>query len=135
MDDNVPVLSMFMEDEFGKPVLADVRDEVYDTIQSYWINIHDNGGEVHGWTNTGLQRKEDFQDTMERKFPWLKLCEGCWKSKQLWINYFGKSKKGPLNKSSPVPDNKSTKSDEPKEKTPIEISSDDSDPPANVKRR
>ena len=88
MDANRPILSMFMEDQFGTPVPADVRDEVYNTVQSYWIDVCSEGEEVHGWTTTGLRRKEDFQDMMERKFPWLKLCGGRWKSKQLWINYF-----------------------------------------------
>ena len=135
LDANAPILSMFMEDRFGELVLANVRDEVHNAIQSYWIDIRSDGEEVHCWTSTGLWRKEDFQDMMERKFPWLKPCSGHWRSKQLWINYFRKLKKAPSNKLFPILDNKSTKSDEPKEKTQIEISSDDSNPPANIKHR
>jgi hypothetical protein len=132
LDLNAPILSLFMEDQAGNPISEEVRADVYDTIQSYWIDVRDDGEQVRLWKETGLRRKEDFLAKMERKFPWLKLCEGHWKTKQLWINYFGKWKKTPPNKPSPVPDNKSS---QPKEKTPIEISSDDGVAPANTKRR
>lgn len=137
-DSNPPILSMFMEDEFGDPISDGVKEEVYDTLQSYWIDVHDSGEPVRGWSETGLRRKDHFQVSMERKFPWLKLCEGHWKVKQLWINYFGKWKRSPSNKPSPTPDETTAGSgnkpiQQPK-KTPIDISSDLGDALANLKR-
>ena len=134
-DANSPVLSLFMEDQFGNPIPDEVKERVSDTLHSYWIDVHNSGEPVRPWSETGLRRKDDFQVTMERKFPWLKLCEGHWKAKQLWINYFDKGKwKSPSNKPSPVPGNKPAKPNEPKERTPIEISSDAGDAPASSKR-
>ena len=129
-----PVLSIFMEDQSGKAVSEEVKDEVLDTLQSYWINVHDSRETVCSWTDTGLVRKDNFLATMERKFPWLKLCEGCWKTKQLWINYFGKWK-SQSTKASPGPTNKPGQHQEPKAGTLINISSDISDAPASSKCR
>ena len=139
-DSYPPILSMFMEDEFGNPISDGVKEEVYDALQSYWIDLHDSGEPVRGWSETGLRRKDDFQVSMERKFPWLKLCEGHWKAKQLWINYFGKWKRSPSNKSSPTPDGKTAGSgnkptQQLKERTPIEISSDASAPASSKRDR
>lgn len=137
-DINAPIFSIFMEDEFGVLVSDEVKDEVLDTLQSYWIDVHDSGELICNWKETGFRRKEDFLATMERKFPWLRLCEGHWKTKQLWINYFGRWKRSPSNKQSPVPgDSRDTKKkDSPpheRQETPIDISSDVSNGLASLK--
>ena len=131
-DVNAPVLSMFLEDQFGKLVSEEVKDEVLDALQSYWIDVHNTGEKIRGWSETGLLRKDDFQTTMERKFPLLRLCEGHWKVRQLWTNYTGKWKRSSPSKRSP---GDSSDTQNKRQETPIEISSDDSDPPANIKRR
>jgi hypothetical protein len=86
-DPNLSILSLFVEDEFDKPVLDKVLDkvkeEVHMVLYSYWVN---NTGEVLTcYKDLSFKRKEDFQKTIEGKYPWLRLCEGHWKVWQLWI--------------------------------------------------
>ena len=119
-----PVLSLFMEDGFGRPISDEVKEEVRGDIFGYWNDMHDNGKILKNYTDLGFKRREDFRKTMEGKFPWLRLCEGHWKVKQLWINYFSSWKKTHL---PPSPDSKnpSPGPSNIKGKTPIDISSDD----------
>ena len=86
---NMLVLTMFLEDQFGKLVSEEVKDEVLNTLQSYWIDVHSTREQIHGWSETGLLRKEDYQMMIKHKFPLLRLCKGHWKVRQLWTNYIG----------------------------------------------
>ena len=83
-----PVLSLFMEDEFGQPVSDDVKKEVRGDIAGYWTDVHNSDEDLGNWKEIGFKRREDFRKTMEGKYNWLRLCEGHWKTKQLWVNYF-----------------------------------------------
>ena len=98
-----PILSLFMEDEFGQPVSDEVKEEVRGDLFGYWNDLYDTGKKLTNYKDLGLKRREDFRKTMESKFPWLCLCEGHWKVKQLWINYFSSWKKTRL---PPTPDTK-----------------------------
>lgn len=91
-----PILSLFMEDEFGKPISDGVKDEIRGDLVGYWNDIHESGETVKNYTDLGFKRREDFRKTMEAKYPWLRLCDGHWKAKQLWINYFTTWKKNHL---------------------------------------
>ena len=121
---NSPVLSLFMEDGFGQPILDEVKEEVRRDLFGYWNNMHNDGKILKNYMDLGFKRREDFHKTMEGKFPWLHLCKGHWKVKQLWINYFSSWKKTHLPPSldsknpSPGPSNI-------KGKTLIDISLDD----------
>lgn len=121
-----PILSLFLENEFGKPLSDEVKEEVRGDIFGYWNDAYDAGEVLKNYKDLGLRRKEDFRKTMEGKFPWLRLCEGHWKAKQLWINYFSSWKKTRL---PPTPDTKSppTSPGNLQGKTPIELSSDDNE--------
>ena len=123
-----PILSLFMEDEFGQPVSDEVKEEVRGDLFGYWNDIYDVGEKLTNYKELGLKRREDFRKTMEGKFPWLRLCEGHWKAKQLWINYFSPWKKTRL---PPTPDTKkpSPSPNNLRGKTPIELSSDDNEKP------
>jgi hypothetical protein len=125
-DPNSSILSLFMEDEFGKPVSDEVKEEVRGDLYGYWadvLNDVNNTGEVlTRYKDLGFKRKEDFRKTMEGKYPWLRLCEGHWKVRQLWINHFSSWKK--IHMLAPPP---STNPADPNSVTPIEVSSDEGD--------
>ena len=151
-DPNLPILSLFMEDEFGNPVSDEVKEEVRGDLYGYWtdvLNDIDNTGEVlTRYKDLGFKRKEDFRKTMEGKYPWLRLCEGHWKVRQLWINHFSSWKRvhmpAPPPPTNPADPNGVTPielssdegdSDDREPMTPIEISSDGDDSPTGSKRR
>ncbi|KAF9784528.1 hypothetical protein BJ322DRAFT_1109247 [Thelephora terrestris] len=87
-----PVLTLFFEDEFGVPVLADVKEEVQGDLTTYWVDMLQNSKLPMHYSGLGLNRQEDFRKTMEEKYPWLRLCEGHWKVRQIWVNYYRKSR-------------------------------------------
>ncbi|KAF9780809.1 hypothetical protein BJ322DRAFT_1023530 [Thelephora terrestris] len=87
-----PVLTLFFEDEFGVPVSADVKEEVQGDLTAYWVDMLQDGKLPVHYSGLGLNRREDFRKTMEEKYPWLRLCEGHWKVRQIWVNYYRKSR-------------------------------------------
>lgn len=138
-DLKLPIFSMFMEDEFGREISEDIKDTLRGDLGSYWSDIHDSGEILYNYTELGHHRKEHFRMTFESKYPWLRLCDGHWKVNQLWINYFGKWRKrgAPTRDSSDTSNvlgDKTPSPNDPKEKTPIEISSDLENVPAGFKR-
>ena len=71
---------------------------------------------------------------MEDKYPWLRLCEGHWKVRQIWDNHYRKSRihaiidgDPELQKKFPVSKNKTLE--------PIEVSSDAERPPPTQKKK
>ena len=116
-----PVISLFYEDEFRNPISDEVKEQVRGDIAAYWINMIREGETLTHYHSLGFKRREHYRVTMEEKYPWLRLCEGHWKVKQIWINHWKKNRVP-----SPATNNK-------KAKTPIEISSDteDSSPAPN----
>jgi hypothetical protein len=91
-DVNSSVLSLFFEDEFGDPVSAGVGEEVRGDLTAYWVDMLMEGEVPVHYSGLGLKRREDFRKTMEDKYPWLRLCEGHWKVRQLWVNHYRKSR-------------------------------------------
>lgn len=82
-DVDAPVLSIFMEDEFGNPIPEGIRRALRSDVYAFWIDMKTP---VEGYLETGLKIKESFRTTMEGKYPWLRLCEGHWKVGQVWTN-------------------------------------------------
>ncbi|KAF9777246.1 hypothetical protein BJ322DRAFT_1025872, partial [Thelephora terrestris] len=80
------------QDEFGVPVSADVKEEVQGDLTAYWVDMLQDGKLPVHYSGLGLNRREDFRKTMEEKYPWLRLCEGHWKVRQIWVNYYRKSR-------------------------------------------
>lgn len=84
-----PVISLYMEDELGRPITPGVKRSVRRDLYHYWNQLYDScPQDLRIFTEIGLDRKEHFRRTLEGAFPWLRLCEGHWKVDQLWVNYF-----------------------------------------------
>ena len=126
LDPNAPILCLFLEDALGRPIGDDVKSQVLSDMAGIWRDLSSKG-QLATYTQLGFTAREEFRKTIESKHPFLRLCEGNWKSAQLWINYFRwptpppTSKKG--GKPAPV-----------KEETPIDISSDVNNAPTGSKR-
>ncbi|KAF9784617.1 hypothetical protein BJ322DRAFT_1109326 [Thelephora terrestris] len=90
-DCKAPVLSLFFEDESGKMVSDEVKEEVRGDLAAYWVDMLQEGHVPVHYSGLGLKRREDFRLTMEGKYPWLRLCEGHWKVRQLWVNHYKKT--------------------------------------------
>jgi hypothetical protein len=88
-----PIISLFMEDEFGNPIPETIKGKLRGDLIAYWNEVHRSGELLRNFTETGITRKDDFRKFFEGKYNWLRLCEGRWKVDQLWINYFGTWKK------------------------------------------
>ena len=91
-----PTLTLFMEDEFGRPISEEVKEELRSDAMMYWNGVLEKGkgASLKNYMDLGLEQKEDFRSTMENKYPWLRLCDGHWKTKQVWINYFSRWRDG-----------------------------------------
>ena len=87
-----PLISIFFEDEFGNPVSDDVKQEVRGDLFAYWADMVKAGETPVQYSSLGLNRREDYRKTMEAKYPWLRLCDGHWKVRQIWINYWKKER-------------------------------------------
>jgi len=131
LDANAPILSMFLEDEFGRPISDDVKAQLLGDMQAYWKDLA-RSGQATSYSQAGFQVREEFRKTMEGKYPFLRLCEGHWKVYQMWINYC-KLKTSPSPSSSR--DNQASNSATLKEETPIDVSADPDDTPIGLKRR
>ena len=104
-----PIISVFMEDEFGEPIPEALKSKLRGDLTAYWNDVHDTGEVLKRWSDLGLRRKDHFRKTFEAKYPWLRLCEANWKVDHLWINYFRTWRKNhPELGPSPEPANKHT---------------------------
>ncbi|KAF9642394.1 hypothetical protein BDM02DRAFT_3133121 [Thelephora ganbajun] len=91
-DIDSPVLSLFFEDESGNLVSDEVKEEVRGDLYAYWLDmVTDKEIPVH-YNGLSLRRQEDYRKTMEGKYPWLRLCEGHWKVKQIWVSHWKKDR-------------------------------------------
>jgi hypothetical protein len=88
-DDNSPIISLYMEDQFGAPISPTVKQALRKDVYAYWNQLGvTSPDEVLNFGDIGLSRKEDFRKTFEAAYPWLRLCSGHWKVDQLWVSYF-----------------------------------------------
>ena len=82
-----PIATLFIEDEFGKPVSQEVLDALHRDIRGFWADklADPKARSQLGPSNAiGFQISEEFRILLEGKYPWLRLCEGHWKVTQLW---------------------------------------------------
>ena len=113
-----PILSLFLEDEFGRAVSDEIKAQLFGDMQGFWRDLPED--KRLPYTQLGYQTKEAFRTLLEGKYPFLRLCEGHWKVNQLWVNYF----KNPTPPSSS--NGSKNKAPNPiKEDTPIDVSSSD----------
>jgi hypothetical protein len=80
------ITTIFQVDVHGRPVSDDIKREVRENLTSYMIDMINEGEMPLAWTDLGLKRRNDWLSTIERKHPWLRLCAGHWKGRQIWIN-------------------------------------------------
>ena len=103
------VITLFMEDEFGQPIPEEIKEALRTDVFMYWNDVlqRGEGASLKNFMDLGLKRKDDFHETMENKYPWLRLCAGHWKVKQVWVNYFSRWRDAHM------PENKPTKGSTP----------------------
>jgi len=126
-DSDSPILSLFFEDEFGELVSDEVKDEIRGDLYAYWTDMLNAKVIPGAYKSMGFERKEDYRKTMEGKFPWLRLCEGHWKVKQIWTNHISTWRKSNLPKEMTTKNKKTPGPDDTERTTPIEISSSEDD--------
>ena len=85
-----PTLSLYMEDNYGQLVPSEVQDEVLADARGFWVDQlrEGRGTELVSSQKLGFQIREEFRKALETKHPWLRLCAGHWKVRQVWINHF-----------------------------------------------
>lgn len=108
LDENSPIISLYMEDALGRPISDEVKNMVRGDLTAYWNEFSRLGETLYNFKDLGYTRQEHFRDTFEAKYPWLRLCEARWKVDYLWINYFGSWKKSHCSSPSPPPTKKIT---------------------------
>ena len=84
------------------------------------------------YNKLSFMRREDYRKTMEGKYPWLRLCEGHWKVRQLWISNWKGSRYATTDPQNPAGKSTGTSAsggnpNNQKSPTPIEILSDTED--------
>ena len=135
---NSSIASLFYEDEYGKQVSADVRAAVRQDLLGYWEDMVQDGKMPRPWKSAGFTTQSKFQSAFESKYPWLRLCDGHWKAKQIWIANWKTSRfASPIVVSdSPSPTSRNNLDDTPRQKPIpiIEVSSGNSSSP-NVSRK
>jgi len=137
------IFSIYMEDGFGVPIPEGIRDDLRDSVHGFWHEMIANGEPPTAYTNTPYRTKEDFRVTMEGKYPWLRLCEGHWKVKQVWKNCYSIWSRTHLPDRTPVEKGKidektrpaAADQDDLETRSYIEITSDESSPVGSKRRR
>ena len=133
LSENAPVLSMFLEDEYGRPIPDDVKAQLLGDMQAYWKDLTCSKQiSSLNYSQIGYRVREDFRTTMDGKYPFLRLCEGHWKVSQMWINYCK------FKISSPPTSSRNNQAPNPptlKEETPIDVSPDPDDTLIDLKHR
>jgi hypothetical protein len=80
-------------DAFRDPIPEGVRTDLHTQVVTYWNQIFRQGVTPLPYDDNDADILDAFQTRMEKKFPWLRLCEGHWKVKQVWKNCYGGWKK------------------------------------------
>lgn len=86
------IATLFYEDENGNVVSEDVKSSVRGDLRGFWIDMINDGEAPVPWNQLGFRRREQYRKLMGDKYPWLRLCEGDWKLRQIWISNYKKSK-------------------------------------------
>jgi hypothetical protein len=101
LNPGTPLISSYMEDQFGNNISEGVKAALRGDLFAYWTGLHRNREPITNWKDLDLDMKERFRAKFEKAYGWLRLCEGHWKVDHLWINYFGSWKRSRM---TPVPD-------------------------------
>ena len=81
LNPNAPILCLFLEDALGRPIGDDIKSQVLSDMAGIWRDLLSKG-QLATYTQLGFTAREEFRKTIESKHPFLRLCEGNWKSCQ-----------------------------------------------------
>jgi hypothetical protein len=101
-DTDSPTYSIFMVDASGDPIPEGVRADLRTEVVTYWNQIFRKGITPLPYDDNDADILDQFRTRIEKKFPWLRLCEGHWKVKQVWKNCYGGWKKKRLSATPPI---------------------------------
>ena len=88
-DTDNPIISHYMEDEFGRSITPGIKAVLCRDLYCYWNDLsYSDPNDLHNHKELGLKHKEYFCQTFEEKYPWLCPCKAHWKVDQLWVSYF-----------------------------------------------
>ena len=130
LDQESSIASLFYEDEHGIQVSDDIKAAVRRDLIGYWNNMVTDKNIPKPWGLLGFRDQNKFRSMMEGKYPWLRLCDGHWKARQIWISNW-KSDRYPI----PVSESPPSCRDETPRLKIVEISSSDSLPSPETKRK
>lgn len=82
------ILSSYMEDESGKVVHETSRAAVRAHAKAFFCHLLKNGRAPARWREASLDVVNELVYELETNFPWLQLCEGHWKAKQVATNSY-----------------------------------------------
>lgn len=125
-DTNSPTYSIFMVDASGDPIPEGVRGDLRTEVVTYWNQIFRRGITPLPYDDNDADILDEFRTRIEKKFPWLRLCEGHWKVKQVWKNCYTNWKRKYLKATLPITKIEPTQIDgDLKNRVVIEVTSSD----------
>ena len=74
----------FLEDEHGKLIDRGTKKCLYAELRAFWNDNINAACPSDNWSSAGATLCDNFRDNLEDKFPFLRLCAGRWKVKELW---------------------------------------------------
>ena len=66
----------FLEDKTGKVISHCEKKQLYGEMQGFWNDNIDPASPPDNWSSAGTSLHDKFQDILEEKFPFLRLCAG-----------------------------------------------------------
>jgi hypothetical protein len=74
----------FLEEEDGKIISRCERKRLYAELRGFWNDNINASHPPDNWSSAGATLRDNFRDTLEQRFPFLRLCAGRWKVEALW---------------------------------------------------
>ena len=74
----------FLKDENGSIISYRQKEQLYAELQAFWNDNIDPNRPPKNWSSVGATLCNKFCDTIEEKFPFLRLCSWRWKVDVLW---------------------------------------------------
>jgi hypothetical protein len=81
---NEKVGSSWMEDEYGKPIRKSEQQAARFLARTFWNQLFVKGLAPLSHRVVSSDIRNEYIALMEHNFPWLRFCEGHWKSDQIW---------------------------------------------------
>ena len=108
------ILSSYMEDENGNPIPNGKRDAVRAMARDFFIILLQHNRAPTCWDNAGLDVQNELTYQLESAFPFFRLCEDHWKSRQVATNSYSQWRGGKIRNAPKAPKIKKEKIVQPK---------------------